>query len=167
MLLRRLFIFLACISAASAVRVAFIADTGIGNDNPSSSWVDYRGCVIYLILNKTCIFDIWRKKNSSPRLHHMMLTIGTYKARRIKSTAETVTITPDNRVNCTRERAMSWDWRKNLAQIWWVFFFLDFTKGWRVSFSLFFSQTDCTRWRLGLRVCAEDVGGISKRNRAW
>jgi len=58
MLLRRLFIFLACISAASAVRVAFIADTGVGNDNPSSSWVDYRGCVIYLILNKTCIFDI-------------------------------------------------------------------------------------------------------------
>ena len=58
MLLRRLFIFLAFISAASAVRVAFIADTGIGNDNPSSSWVDYRGCVIYLILNKTCIFDI-------------------------------------------------------------------------------------------------------------
>ena len=58
MLLRRLFIFLACISAASAVRVAFIADTGIGNDNPSSSWVDYRGCVIHLILNKTCIFDI-------------------------------------------------------------------------------------------------------------
>ena len=50
MLLRRLFIFLAltCISAASAVRVAFIADTGIGNDNPSSSWVDYRGCVIHL-----------------------------------------------------------------------------------------------------------------------
>ena len=58
MLLRRLFIFLACISAASAVRVAFIADTDIGNDNPSSSWVDYRGCVIHLILNKTCIFDI-------------------------------------------------------------------------------------------------------------
>ena len=58
MLLRRLFIFLACISAVSAVRVAFIADTGIGNDNPSSSWVDYRGCVIHLILNKTCIFDI-------------------------------------------------------------------------------------------------------------
>ena len=60
MLLRRLFIFLflACISAASAVRVAFIADSGIGNDNPSSSWVDYRGCVIHLILNKTCIFDI-------------------------------------------------------------------------------------------------------------
>lgn len=58
MLLRRLFIFLACISAASAVRVAFVADTGIGNDNPSSSWVDYRGCVIHLILNKTCIFDI-------------------------------------------------------------------------------------------------------------
>ena len=58
MLLRILFIFLACISAASAVRVAFIADTGIGNDNPSSSWVDYRGCVIHLILNKTCIFDI-------------------------------------------------------------------------------------------------------------
>jgi hypothetical protein len=58
MLLRRLLIFFACISAASAVRVAFIADTGIGNDNPSSSWVDYRGCVIHLILNKTCIFDI-------------------------------------------------------------------------------------------------------------
>jgi hypothetical protein len=58
MLLRRLFIFFACISAVSAVRVAFIADTGIGNDNPSSSWVDYRGCVIHLILNKTCIFDI-------------------------------------------------------------------------------------------------------------
>ena len=58
MLLRRLFIFLACISAVSTVRVAFIADTGIGNDNPSSSWVDYRGCVIHLILNKTCIFDI-------------------------------------------------------------------------------------------------------------
>ena len=60
MLLRRLCIFLACASMhlASAVRVAFIADTGIGNDNPSSSWVDYRGCVIHLILNKTCIFDI-------------------------------------------------------------------------------------------------------------
>jgi len=63
MLLPRLFILLVCFATlASAVRVAFIAgtlfirffflemyaslvttDTGVGNDNPSSSWIDYRG----------------------------------------------------------------------------------------------------------------------------
>jgi len=64
MILPRLFILLVCFATlASAVRVAFIAgthlysllflkmyasslvttDTGVGNDNPSSSWIDYRG----------------------------------------------------------------------------------------------------------------------------
>ena len=50
MLLRRVIILHLCFALASAVRVAFIADTGVGNDNPSSSWVDYLGQEIHLTI---------------------------------------------------------------------------------------------------------------------
>ena len=36
-------LLLARLAVVSAVRVAFIADTGIGNDNPGGYWTDFYG----------------------------------------------------------------------------------------------------------------------------